>query len=65
MTSHQHQQQQIETQHIECRELQTENKALIAQCAKLTGQLETLQGQVQEQNALLAKAFPQQPVAVM
>ncbi len=50
-------QQQLERQQAEYRELNKENKEIIAQCAKLKGQLETLQIQSKEQSALLAKAF--------
>ena len=47
--------QQFESQQVEYRKLTQENKELIAQCAQRKGRLESLQIQVQEQTALLAK----------
>ena len=57
IASHEPVRQQLEHQKTECQELRKENKELIAQCAKLKGQLETVQIQSKEQSALLAKAF--------
>ncbi len=57
IASHNQIKQQAESQQAECRELRMENKELIAECARLKGQLEALRIQTKEQNTLLAKAF--------
>ena len=50
--------QQLGSQQSELHDLRKENKELIAQHAKLQGQLEAMQNQIKEQNALLGNFAP-------